>query len=182
MTMNQQSTRSKTKTSFRLLRSVLAVIVAGAQCGCVSSGDVIMPIPLIPVFYVHHAVTHIGEHVASFGEPIEDDDSSIYVEVPDSFGSKELKLFYERLSSHKFHSALSKYTHGTPVPELKFRVTLCRRTPVTPMSGLSARRVEVGFTPSLPRSSGSAPSLPDRICDAVRTECELIISAIQSAS
>ena len=136
---------SSKRGSSRLLRWIVGIGIAAAlYWGCttwVGSGDVGLPVILVPVAYVYSLWNHIGENGGSIGEPLVGSGSSH--SVSDRFGKPELQRLYARLTSDAFQATLTNYNCGDPVPRFQYAVTLMRQRPA------SARRVEVTYAPSL---------------------------------
>lgn len=123
----------------------LAIVVAG----CVGSGDVQMPVPLIPFYLLYQGLNN--DEVATIGPAPGNDSQGEAHPVSERFGTNELRQIYERLTSEQVQAALTNFSCGDPVPHLKFRMTLYK----TSSARAGARRVEVfcspGFSPSVGR-------------------------------
>ena len=134
-------------------RAAHFIVVAGLAImagGCVSSGDVLMPIPLIPVYLLYQGLNN--DEVGTIGPALGNDSAGQSHSVSERFGTNELRQLYDRLNSQQFHAALADFSCGDPVPHLKFRMTLYKAS----RARAGERRVEVfcspGFSPSDARS------------------------------
>jgi hypothetical protein len=127
-----------------LVVAVLTIVVAG----CVGSGDVQMPIPLIPVYLLYQGLNN--DVVGTIGPALSNNSQGEAHPVSERFGTNELHQVYERLSSEQFQGALTNFSCGDPVPPLKFRMTLYKDS----KAKAGARRVEVFCSPGFSPSAG----------------------------
>src|SRR5882724_10651703 len=99
------------------------MVVAGCligllSAGCVGSGDVQVPVPLVPLAMIAWA-HYEPKVVATIGEPTSGD---CYVHnVSDHFGKKDLRQLYDLLNAPSLQTALTNYSCGDPVPTFTFR-------------------------------------------------------------
>ena len=126
--------------------AVVALAVAGLTPGCVGSGDVRIPVPLIPVYLLYQGLNN--DEVGTVGPELGNDSEGQSHPVSERFGTNELRQLCERFNSEQFQAALTNFNCGDPVPHLKFRLTLFKAS----RARAGERRVEVysspGFSPS----------------------------------
>jgi len=165
--MNDLGAAQQTKPPRRRRWGCLALVVAAIVLGCtiwIPIGHGGLPILLLPVAVVYNLVTHMGQRVATIGEPLGGDISGMTLSVSDRFGKDELRRLYERLTSESFHSALTNYNCGDPVPQFKFSISLGKRVPA------AARHVNVNYSPKL-GPAGRTRCLMFRMDEMVKKTC-----------
>jgi hypothetical protein len=174
--MNDSGEAQQTKPPKRRRWGCLIVVVIALVLGCtiwIPMGDSGLPIILFPYAIVYHFVTHIGENVATVGNPLSGDTTGCALPVSERFGKNELQQLYDRLTSESFRSSLTNYNCGDTVPEFRFTMTLHKRVPA------ATRRVEVHYSPAL-NPAGPTRCLMFRVSDMIRKACSEIDPAPRS--
>jgi hypothetical protein len=128
------------------LTDLLFACIIGLACGgCVGSGDVQVPLPLLPAALVAWDL-HGDKEIAHLGAPLDRGNTDGFMNgVSDHFGTNDLRQIYDLLNSAAFRATLTNYSCGDPVPAFAFNLTLYRQAGVK----TNALSVEWRYSPRL---------------------------------
>jgi len=136
--------------------SGFAVVLACS--GCIHSGDVSIPLPLLPIVLLNseRTVLHLGGRF--LGGSSQD--------VSDQFTKDDLRSLYATLHTEEFQAPLTRYSRRHPHLRFKFNLTLTRY----PDKKTNALQVSFGYSPELDPAIPEDRDLESTIFDRVREE------------